>query len=339
MFQNATIASVLVLLCLCSVSAQAETELLLAGTVHVYPTEFQAHDLLYFRVELQNKSDEPVMGRRFFQDGTLRTFLMESEDYYYASHGSFRELYGSHANIEPNKSFVACNSFLEFPDRIVPRGKYSTTIARERSRQEDDEQNKKFINDYVGTEKKFKLGVALMGTGLYFSEPIIEVKSRSPKEMKAIEAWHDEFKNFLSDTSRVLEHRSNDPNFPYEWKKVPSVSDYEKLEKQLSAGTLKNYIHFRKLLASIPNSTDDATPSLVPNEHFKKLGDYLDTLHPIERRTLIDRALWYFSERSNEGKRMKYLLLPKLPRSDRARYFAATSEEEQKMFLELPEPK
>lgn len=320
----------------------------LDGTVSVYPNVLQEHDLLYFCVELQNKSNEPVMGHRLFEGGSFRTFLVEPDlvklmefKNYYASRGNFRELARGQNKIEANESWVACNSVLEFPEYLAPRGHSRTTIGRERGEQEDKAQNSNFIRDYVGTGKKFKLGVKLWATEMLFSEPIIEAKTRDAKEMAAIKAWHAEFNNFLSDTSRVLEHRSRrDPQFPHTWKKVPTVQDYEAFEKQLSAGTLKNYIHFRKLLASIPDDTDPANPDIgsvrhVPDEHFKKLADYLDALHPIERGALTRDALWYFWEGSNNSNTIKYVLLPKLPRSERERYFGGINLNDREKFLEL----
>jgi hypothetical protein len=319
-----------------SAPTPAEPKPSLSGTVHIYPTEFQEHDILYFRVELQNKNDVLVMGYRTFQrDYGCGLSLWESADCFYHFPYDGACNWGIMTQqIDPNESFVAVHSWVEFPEYItlLSRRKYynEEVVAR----------NKQFVEQCIGTGKKCALGVRLMETGVFSSEPIIEVKSRSAEEMAAIEAWYAEFNNFLSDTSRQLEHRAvkDGDQFPYSWKKVPAVKDYEEFEKRLSPGTFKNYVHFRKLLASIPDDLDTDIINHVPDEHFTKLDEYLDTLHPIERDALIRDALWYFSERSNNGKKMKYLLLPKLARSERARYFGETSLEEQKMFLDLPEP-
>jgi len=199
-------------------------------------------------------------------------------------------------------------------------------------------QNRKFIAEYVGSGKKCKLCVGLRETGVFYSEPL-EIKSRAETEVKAIEAWHVKFKNFLSDTSRALE---NDPQSggQKQWAKVPTVKDYEDFEKQLSASTLRNYIRFRLLLASIPNNNDTTAPTLTPDASFRKFGDYLDTLHPLERGVLINDALRYFNGTpGNNDQKMRYLLLPQMPKLEREKWITTIKRmEDHKTLLELPEP-
>ena len=287
--------------------ADEVSELKLNGTVQIYPKEFQAYDLLYVHVELQNKNDKPVMSWKSFQRdfSCSMTLFGESRDEYYMwpFNGSINFTLGPKSSIEPNESFVGLNTFLEFPEYIT---------LQDFRREQDPDIHKKFIEEYIGTGKTCTLCVGLWGTGSFHSAPI-EVKSRDEKEVRSIKAWHDKFENVLSVTSRV---RESNPRGYKEWKEIPSVKDYEDFENQLSEGTLKNYIHFRKLLASIPDSKDDAAS--IPDELFVKLRDYLDTLHPLERGVLTNDALTYF-ERTPGGnnQKMKETLSPRLFESER----------------------
>ena len=260
------------------------------------------------------------------------TLLGDSNDDYYMwpFNGALDIFLGFKDIIDPNESFVAINTFLEFPEYL--------TLKDGRSEQ-DPKIHQKFIKEYVGTGKTSKLCVGLRDTGVFDSEPL-KIKSRDEKEVKAIEAWLGKFKNFLSDTSRALE---KDPQREGQkkWTKAPTVKDYEDFEKQLSDGTLKNYIQFRRLLASIPDRMETATPTLVPDENFRKLGDYLDTLHPLERSVLINDALKYFvGSPGNNDQKMKYLLLPKLPLSEREKRISyVVNQKDRETLLALPEPK
>jgi len=262
-------------------------------------------------------------------DCTMALFGKSKDDYYlWPFNGALDIMMGPKSKIEPNDSFVGINIFLEFPELIT---------LHDSRKEQDTEIHKKFIKEYIGTGKICHLCVWLRDAGTFYSEPI-EIKSRNEKEIKAIEIWYGKFKNFLSATSRVLEQES--PREFRTWIKAPTVKDYEDFEKQLSPGTLKNYIQFRRLLASIPDSNDNTTPILTPDESFRKLGYYLDTLHPLERGVLINDALKYFEESpGNNDQKMKYLLLPKLPKSDREKWInRIRNQGDRKMLLDMPEP-
>ena len=330
---------------------KAEAKALLSGTVHIYPKEFQEHDLLYVRIVLQNKTDEPVMTHGpFHRDFACWMYLVGEfmeDQYAFPYDGYMNYGLGTQTKIEPNASFVAFRDFFEFPEYI--------TLHSSRTVQEDFlESNEKFIAHRIGTGKKCKLVVRLGLTSIYETSSYIseffEVKSRSETEMAAIEAWHAKFGNFLAYTSRNIENyffKGKNSGDSIGFSKVPAIKDYEDFEKQLSPGTLKNYIHFRKLLASIPDeSTPDETdvvpPSLVPDEHFKKLGDYFDTLHPIEQGALIEKLKYYFGQHgaaANHREKMMYFILPRIPKSEREGLIDLIQREEyHKTLLELPEP-
>jgi len=284
----------------------------LDGTVRIYPKEFQAYDLLYVQVELQNKNNQPVMSWKSFQRdfSCFMTLFGESKEAYYKFpfNGWLDIVLPPKSSIEPGESFVALNTFLEFPEYI--------TLQYGRSASYPDA-NKKFIEEYIGTGKTCTLQIALMQTMTWettsYDSEQIEVKTRDEKEVKTIEAWHDKFENFLSVTSRFEE---SSPRGYKQWKQVPTVQDFEDFEQQLSEGTLKNYIHFRKLLASIPDSKDDAAS--IPDEPFLELKNHLDTLHPLERGVLTNDALkcferpYYDRTPGGNNQKMKEILLPKL---------------------------
>lgn len=309
-----------------SLLADEVQEMKLDGTVRVYPKEFQAYDLLYVQVELQNKNDKPMKSWKSFKRdfGCIITLFGESKDdcYTWPYDGAIDWGFGIKSTVEPNESFVVTNTFLEFPEYITLQGFRS---------EEYPDIHKKFIEEYVGTGKTCTLRIALEKTGTFDSEPI-EIKSRDEKEMAAIEAWYSRFENYLSGVSRcyfsgrgdeiqVVSGNSVIRSIPKDefqvlkrngeneiignllWKEVPTVKDYEDFENQLSDGTLKNYIHFRKLLASIPDSKKDDTAPIA-DEPFLELKDYLDTLHPLERGVLTDEAIKYF-ERIPGGNNQK----------------------------------
>ena len=334
--------------------AQTGSEPTLSGTVQIYPQVLQMHDILYFRVELQNKNDELLMKFGVFHRylgyfyenlyrrvGTSMWLCGETvDDFYYWTFSTRIHWWNAPMNqkIEPNESLVAVNSGVEFPEYLTKHPDISENILSGK------EINERFLANYIGTGKKCTFGVVMHTIGSFVSEDPIEIKSRSETEMAAIKAWHDEFRYFLAYHSRFNEKRPTS-NAPYtSWSKVPTVKDYEDFEKQLSEGTLKNYIHFCGLLASIPDETDAMTPGLVPDEHFKKLGDFLDTLHPIERRTLLWKSLCYFPGDSKNHQAMVYLVLPKLSRAEREKSISTIgsiidNEMDRKAILEMPEPK
>jgi hypothetical protein len=246
--------------------------------------------------------------------------------------------------ILPNENFVSVRIFLEFPEML-------TWNDRRKWYMQPEEKNSEFITLCVGTGVTCKLGIS-SPNGFYLSHPL-SIKSRSEKEMAAIKKWHSRFGNFLSETERVYENGTYDwdEDVP-PWKHVPTVKDFRNFESQLSDGTLKNLITFRRLLASIPadklptnKSRPPKLPTLEITEPYRNLGNYLDALHPIEREHRIIEAIDYFRE-ENIGKafnpnylRMIYLLIPKLPKAEREKYLRNVNNKEYKNILQnSPEP-
>jgi hypothetical protein len=164
--------------------------------------------------------------------------------------------------------------------------------------------------------------------------------------MKAIKKWHSRFSNFLSATSRISETSKEDPMSSEKWKRVPTIKDYQNFESELSDGTLKNFVKFRRLLMAIPEDRSMNLPTLETTKTFRDISNYLDTLHPLEQGYLMILAMRYFEEdeeMSNEINpnylRMKYLLIPKLPKSERAKYIDDIENKEYKnILLNSPEP-
>jgi hypothetical protein len=102
------------------------------------------------------------------------------------------------------------------------------------------------------------------------------------------------------------------------------------------------------LLASIPNDNSKTLPTLEITKPFRDLGDYLDTLNPLERGCLILSAMDYFADKNDRYSnainpdylKMMYLLIPQLPKSERENYVGdVTNTEYKNILLNSPEPK
>jgi hypothetical protein len=211
-----------------------------------------------------------------------------------------------------------------------------------------EKKNSEFITLCAGMGVTCKLGISSLN-GFYSSPPLL-IKSRSEKEMAAIKKWHSRFNNFLSKTCRIFENGSEVQH--KKWKLAPTVKDYRNFESQLSDGTLKNLVTFRRLLASLPadklssnKSRPPKLPTLEITEPYRDLGDYLDALHPCEREHRIIEATEYFAEEyiGNDFNpnylRMLYLLIPKLPKAEHEKYLKFVNNEEYKnILLNSPEP-
>jgi hypothetical protein len=304
----------------------------LTGTVAIYPQQIRMHDLIYTTLTIKNETTETLLGVKSISNRN-RTFFSLSTDknisYCWSYNGALNMSMPLKMAILPNESFVSVRIFLEFPEMLTwDDGKKWYT--------QPEEKNAEFITQCVGTGVTCKLRISSLN-GFYSSPPLL-INSRSEKEMAAIKKWHSQFSNFLSETYYV------DPKWNEEdkkWKKIPTVKDYQQFESQLSDGTLKNYIKFRRLLAAIPIDNTPALPPLEPTKPFQELGDYLDTLHPLERDCLIALAMYYFSNEDLQLRndyKMQYLLIPKLPKSERQRYVASIHNEYRNILLNSPEP-
>jgi hypothetical protein len=314
----------------------------LTATLERHPNKIMLHDLIYVRLTLENKTDSILKAQR----GAERDFSCFIEmlgdnnevNYFYPFAGGMDFTIGEPQNVLPKESFVPVNIFLEFPEVL--------TLKDFRTEQ-DTKKNTDFIKRYVDAGKKCKLRISITDTGSYDSNEI-EINSRPEKEMASIKKWSSQFNNFLAYISREAETSGNNPMRNEKWAKVPTIKDYENFESQLSDGTLKNYIKFRRLLASIPNDNGKTLPTLETTKPFRDLGDYLDTLHPLERGCLILSAMTYFasnkdvySNATNPNHfKMMYLLIPKLPKLEREKYVGDIKNTEyKKILLNSPEPK
>jgi hypothetical protein len=312
-------------------------------TLEMYPPKITLHELIYVRLTLENKTNKTLEGRKsgqrdfdcfigFVGDNQMDTYL-------YPFNRSWNIVIPPPIKILPNERFVPVNLFIEFPEIL--------TLKSYRSESEP-EKNANFIKKYVDSGKKCKLSIHLYDTGQYLSDDL-EINSRPAKEMAAIKKWHSQFSNFLADTHRISETNGDNRMTGKKWERMPSVKDYQDFESQLSDGTLKNFVKFRRLLAAIPEekSHPSQLPTLDITKPYRDLGDYLDTLHSFERDHLIIEAMEYFrgsiknvGDGSNPNYlKMKYLLIPKLPKSEREEYLRDVHNKEYKnILLKSPEP-
>jgi hypothetical protein len=317
-------------------SAENTSESRLSGTVTIYPQQILAHDLIYVSLTVKNETTKPLLGIKgtFGRNGA--SFLLSSNDGFFytwsrdVARNTFRDF---ESNILPDESFISVRLFLEFPEMLT---------WNSNRKWQPEKENAEFITKCIGTGVPCKLGIGWEG-GLYFSSPLL-INSRPEKEMASIKKWHSQFGNFLSETRREDEIGDSDSNEFRKWKKAPTIKDYQKFESQLSDGTLKNYIKFRKLLATIPNDFSRKLPTLEVTKQFKDLGDYLDTLHPLERYCLVVSAVYYFHDGNDlqytNHQKLLYILIPKLLKSDREWYIGEVrNKEHAKILLNSPEPK
>jgi hypothetical protein len=312
-------------------------------TLKLYPAKITLHEMVYVCLTLENKTNNTLKGRR--NGGRdINCFIgfmgsKEGDAYFYPLRRGLNVFFPPPEEILSGVRFIPVNLCIEFPELLTLKDYMS---------EQDPAMNANFIKDYVDSGKKCKLRIYLRDTGSYISNEF-EITSRPAKEMAAIKKWYSRFSNFLADTSRISETSRVNQMTNEKWKYVPTVKDYQNFESQLSDGTLKNFVKFRRLLASIPEekSRPHQFPAFEITKPFRELGDYLDTLHPFERDCLIVSAIDYFggseanvsNSRNPNYLRMLYLLVPKLPKSEREKYLKDVENEEYKnILLNSPEP-
>jgi hypothetical protein len=309
-------------------------------SLEIYPAKITLHELIYIRLTLENKTDETLEGRKYVNRDTTCLFRFvgdkEEDVYFYPFRIGLNVFIPPPGKILSNERFTPVNSFIEFPEILT---------LKDYRRELNSANNANFIKNYVDSGKKCKLVISLRDTGRYSSDEF-EITSRPAKEMLAIKKWHSQFSNFLADTHRISETSGDNLMTGEKWQRIPKVKDFRNFESQLSDGTLKNFVKFRRLLATIPEEKNrpPKLPTLEITKPYRDLDDYLGTLHPFEQDILILEAINYFRESEDIGNalnhfRMLYLLIPKLPKSEREKYIHdIPNEEYQNILLNSPEP-
>ncbi|MDR2170730.1 MAG: hypothetical protein LBP59_11360, partial [Planctomycetaceae bacterium] len=308
-------------------------------TLEIYPKKITLHELIYVRLTLENKTNRTLQARSGKRDFTCFVAIVcdnKTDTYSYPYDIGLNIVLGQLDKILPNERFMPVNFFLEFPEKLT-----LTNFRKEL----DPTKNANFIKKYVDSGKKCKMIIYLRDTGKYISDEF-EINSRPDKEMKTIEKWYSQFSNFLAETHRVSKTIDENSMTSKKWKRIPTIKDYQNFESELSDGTLKNFIKFRRLLTAIPEDNNLTLPKFEITKPFSDLGDYLDTLPQMERDCLVVEAMKYFnyldkiySKKNANYFKMKYLLIPKLPKSERAKYIDDIENKEyKKILLNSPEP-